>query len=1000
MDQVLAGLQSALEGRYTLERELGRGGMATVYLAHDLRHDRPVALKVLHPELAATLGPERFLREIKLAARLQHPHILPLFDSDETDGRLWYTMPCAEGESLRERLRRERQLPVAEAMRIAREVALALDYAHRHYVIHRDIKPENILLSDGQALVADFGIARALGAAGGERLTETGLALGTAAYMSPEQAAGQRDLDGRTDLYSLGCVLYEMLAGEPPFTGPTAQAVLAKRLVEPVPHLSTVREVPLALEQVVTRALARTPTDRFSTAVELAEALATVPTDRLRSTGEFTEARGHGAAATVPVSRLRARRPVLLALGAVLLALAGLLFAPRIRLPPRHPALDSNLVVVAPFDILDQRLDSWREGLVDLVSAALDGAGPLRTVSPSVAIHHWRERADPSGAAELARRTGARLAVFGRVVGAGADSARVTVEILDADRGAVLGGPIELRDLATRIDRVSDSMSVAVLRELNRFRPIGAVRRAGITSTSLPALNAFLRGEQFFRRAQWDSAMAYCQRAVGFDSTFAPAWRRMSGVRGCNRQGGAGDSLARVYGLRAGALNRGLPPRDSLLVAADSLFQALFEGPADPLWRERQRRLFATLTEARRRYPEDAEVWYELGDALYHWPVFGRTTPEEILETFDHAISLDSALGPAYIHPVDIGFLLGRPETGKRYLGAFLRLDQTDPNTEGLGLVRDLTEHPPPWPASIRRHIDTASTYVLVSAWWILRRYPDAGETAIRLARAIMASRRSGDPALDDSLVRTWTLTRALLDRGHVREAYAAAGATFPLEFAQVALFGTGPAETQAVFERWQADTLGEQVAAGALSPFEFLSARLLASAWWAARQDTVSLGKGVRRWEALARSAGRNPELKRWAEYGAASGRAYAALARRDTADAARRFAALPDSVCPCLYDRIVTARLLGARDRRSEAARLLDHSAPLRFWDPFDGLWWLERGRLAEALGQQGKAIEAYRHLADLWRNADAELQPYVREARAGLGRLGSAYREKEPT
>jgi serine/threonine protein kinase len=218
MDQVLAGLQSALEGRYVLERELGRGGMATVYLVHDPKHDRRVALKVLHPELAVTLGPERFLREIRTTAQLQHPHILPVFDSGQAAGQLWYTMPFVEGESLRERLTREQRLPLDEALQIARDVLAALAYAHSRGVIHRDIKPENILLNAGEAVVADFGIAHAVTAAGSERLTETGLALGTPAYMSPEQAAGERALDGRSDRYSLGGVLYEMLAGEPPYT--------------------------------------------------------------------------------------------------------------------------------------------------------------------------------------------------------------------------------------------------------------------------------------------------------------------------------------------------------------------------------------------------------------------------------------------------------------------------------------------------------------------------------------------------------------------------------------------------------------------------------------------------------------------------------------------------------------------------------------------------------------------------------------------------------------
>ena len=219
-------LERGLQGRYAIERELGQGGMALVFLARDLRHERKVALKVLRPEISAEIGAERFLREIKMAAGLTHPHILPVYDSGEADGLLFYVMPNMEGRSLRERLDRQRQLPLDEALRITREVAAALDYAHRHQVVHRDIKPENILLHEGAAMVADFGIGKAL--SGNGSITQTGMALGTPAYMSPEQAGGETDIDGRSDLYSLGCVLYEMLSGEPPFTGPTAQAIIAK----------------------------------------------------------------------------------------------------------------------------------------------------------------------------------------------------------------------------------------------------------------------------------------------------------------------------------------------------------------------------------------------------------------------------------------------------------------------------------------------------------------------------------------------------------------------------------------------------------------------------------------------------------------------------------------------------------------------------------------------------------------------------------------------------
>jgi TolB-like protein len=277
MTDLLSRLKAALSDRYTIERELGSGGMATVYLARDLKHERQVAVKVLRPELAAALGSERFLREIKIAANLNHPHILPLHDSGEADGFLFYVMPYVEGESLRDRLNREKQLPVADALKIATEVADALGFAHEHNVIHRDIKPENILLEAKHAVVADFGVARAIEEAGETRLTETGIAIGTPAYLSPEQASGERELDGRSDIYALGCVLYEMLAGQPPFSGPTVESIVHQHLAAEPQSVTAVRAtVPGEVEAAVSRSLAKAPADRYQSAEELAAALSAV----------------------------------------------------------------------------------------------------------------------------------------------------------------------------------------------------------------------------------------------------------------------------------------------------------------------------------------------------------------------------------------------------------------------------------------------------------------------------------------------------------------------------------------------------------------------------------------------------------------------------------------------------------------------------------------------------------------------------------------------------
>src|SRR3989454_1056778 len=418
MADQLARLKAALADRYAIERELGRGGMATVYLARDLKHGRLVAIKVLRPEIAAALGPERFLREIEVAARLTHPHILPLHDSGQTGGSLYYVMPYIEGESLPDRLEREGQLPLEDALRITREVASALGYAHDHDVVHRDIKPENILLSGGEAVVADFGIARAITQAGGRGLTETGIPVGTPAYMSPEQASGGGPIDGRSDVYSLACVLYEMLAGEPPYTGPSAQVVIAKRFTDPVPSVRRLREtIPPAVDAAITKALAKAPVDRFATAAQFAEALTPSVARPVRL-------------------RLTARR--VLAAGAVTAAVAALVLTVLHWRAGAGPTLDPNLIAVAPFEVLDPKLELWREGLVDILSRNLDGGGPLRGVSPPVVLHRWTGRADAMSTGGLGGRTGGRVGLFGTLGRAGPGSVRVAAAPPRAGTGATL----------------------------------------------------------------------------------------------------------------------------------------------------------------------------------------------------------------------------------------------------------------------------------------------------------------------------------------------------------------------------------------------------------------------------------------------------------------------------------------------------------------------------------------------------------------------------------
>ena len=449
-DAMGSALADALRDRYRLERELGRGGMATVYLAHDLKHDREVALKLMHPELAATIGPERFQREIQTTARLQHPHILPVLDSGNDARQLWYTMPYVHGESLRDRLRREGQLPVETAIELTKQVALALDYAHREGVIHRDLKPENILLADGQALVADFGVAKAVNAAGEDRLTETGLALGTPAYMSPEQATAGA-VDTRTDVYALGCVLYEMLAGEPPYTGLTPQAVLAKRVLEPLPHVRTLREsVSEALERTLMRALAKSPADRFQTAAEFARAVGGIripPANTPASTVVVPPV--SGATAQRRVHRRVSVAIVTLGLGFVIALgiLSGRLWSHRAK-----SAGTSKVLAVLPFENQGAAQDEYfADGVTDAVRgklATLDGVEIIagESSSPYKGTHKRPEM--------VARELGARYLLTGTVrwdKAGGGSRVLVSPELVEVDTGAHPEGQV-----AASVPRLAD----------------------------------------------------------------------------------------------------------------------------------------------------------------------------------------------------------------------------------------------------------------------------------------------------------------------------------------------------------------------------------------------------------------------------------------------------------------------------------------------------------------------------------------------------------------
>ena len=961
-----ASLRNFLADRYRIERELGRGGMATVYLALDLQHDRRVAIKVLRPELAAALGPDRFLQEIRTAARLQHPHILTVFDSGNAGGHLWYSMPFVEGESLRQRLSREKQLPLEDALRIADQVLSALGYAHAHGVIHRDIKPENILLEGDQAVIADLGIARAIGATAAERLTETGLAVGTPAYMSPEQAAGERDLDRRSDIYSVGTVLYEVVTGELPFTGPTAQAIIARRLTEsPRPVRSARETVPVTVEHAIMKALSRAPADRYESANAFARALQLSPQEDL----------AERAPRRTPWRRVAAGLGILVGL----LVVAGL-----IRSRSATPAaLDSSLIAVAPFDVLDSKLQLWREGLVDLLSRNLDGAGPLRTVSPTVVVRRWSGRADPASAGELGHHTGAGLALYGSLLGSGKDSVRLRATLLDVGRGTALQ-EWELGEQADRIDKLADSLTLQVLRGLGRNRPIGSVRLTGFGSTSLPALKAFLQGEQFLRHTDWDSALAYYQQAIDVDSTFAPALRRASTALGWIRTGH--DSLSNAYAIRAGVNNHGLPMRDSLLIAADSVFASLLSaGPlgvhADSAWGIRLHQFFAMVQQVTARYPNDPEAWLLQGEADNHLgPHIGRSETD-MLQSLDRAIALDSAFAPSYIHQIETAATSG-PDALRRYLRPFLRLTGNDPNSDGARLVQVLLDSNPA-PADQLKLFQRVSDQGLFSAYIVLSHLPDSTEYLVNLAR-FMARRPLSMPPLNTPLTMSRAFARALMSRGHIR----AGARDFPSPnegnmplFVEAALLGGVGTDTAAAVFRQR---LAGPVNVSLIDAFP----------WWAAHRDTASLRIAQQRADSLGRRSV-DSLVRTQSRYGAASAAAYLALVRHDTTTAIKNFIALPKDLCPaCYLDRLTLAQLLVDKGQDQEAWGIVGAAHPSASLAPFPTqvLWSLLRGRVAERRGDRELAIQSYAWVTGMWRNPDPQLRPYVAEAREGLARLSA--------
>jgi prepilin-type processing-associated H-X9-DG protein len=502
-------LATALAGSYEIERELGHGGGAFVFLAHDLRENRLIAIKVLRPELTAAMGEARFHREIEIARTLHHDNILPLLDSGSSQGLVYFTMPFVDGETLRTRIKRERQLTLNDAISITRDVGKALDYAHEYGLVHRDIKPANILLADGHVIVADFGIARAMKVASGEEITtQSGFAIGTPEYMSPEQASGQRDLDARCDIYALGCVLYEMLVGEPPFTGPTAQAIIARHCQEPPHSIRVIRPaVPFGVERAIGKALAKVPADRYATAEAFIQDLEVgVEADESRI-----------------VARISRRNRALLA--TVALAVGGTIAWYATHQPAA--SLDRNRVVVFPLHDpqVPSRTDVGGEGVATFIGYALDGTRPLKWLDGWELLDSSQRspttRVDRRQASLISLRAGAAFYIDGSIVRR-PDSTTVILKLFDVAGDSL----VRIAGKAAPVATASiPQLGLAAISELlpSLVAPGGRIDLSEFSNRKPIAVANFLQGEREYRRMQFRAALAHYQSAIGEDSAFTLA---------------------------------------------------------------------------------------------------------------------------------------------------------------------------------------------------------------------------------------------------------------------------------------------------------------------------------------------------------------------------------------------------------------------------------------------------------------------------------------------
>jgi tRNA A-37 threonylcarbamoyl transferase component Bud32/tetratricopeptide (TPR) repeat protein len=996
---------TALADRYRLERKLGEGGMSIVFLARDLRHERLVAVKMLRPELSAALGSERFLREIRIVAGLQHPHILPLHDSGEAGGILYYVMPYVEGESLRQRLDRNGALRPVDVLQIAREVASALDYAHAHGVIHRDVKPENILLSGQHAIVADFGIARAVDAAGGATATATGIVVGTPAYMSPEQAAGEA-VDARSDQYSFACVIYEMLSGAAPFAGTTARELMARHAIEPVPPLSSVRpDLPPLLSASLARGLEKQPAARYHSTGSLVAALDGTNTPPGATTQVSLE-----AAAPVRHPRRAGTLAVLGLLGAIAVGVG--IWGVRGRDPaaPAMPAATpvvATAVAVLPFAVSGSDTLGLGEGLVSLLGTKLDGAGDIRVVDSRALLSHVAQeglsRPGPTEGSAVARHFGAGLFVLGDVVQI-PGRLRLSASLYAPDRRDALAraeAEGEVGRLFELVDQVTAQLLAGWSGRESRVSGIAAV-----TTTSLPALKAYLEGEAALRAARFDQAIDGFERAIATDSNFALAWYRLS-VAG---EWLTRDDLVARAAERAAQLADRLPERERRLLEAR---RAGRRGAFDEAMR-RYQAIIAT-------HPEDIEAWIQLGELQFHFGPWRARSVSEARTAWERVLALDQGEVAARVHLARIAAFERKPEEVDALVRQILsRSDASDrpPGTRSEELemltLRAFAVHDTLEQRRLMGELAQGSDLTLMLAAWEAASFAGDVPGSIGIARLLTGTSRSA-PARAAGHLTIGMLEAA---RGRVAEArrqLALAEAADPSRGrSAMALLAVAPFARSSAAELRQ---LRSALAAAPVPPpddarvglsvyfqrapeAQDRRARLYLSALLsAALGDRAQAARNAAALDALVRS-----DSSSLAEDFARGIRAELAMNRNDPGEALRELErvrhetyyvtafAFPE--LSQARERYLQGEALAAVGREEEALRWFTSFVE---FSPYDLLYapigHRRRGEILESLGRREEAAAEYAAFLDWWKDADPELQPQVREVKAALARVRSA-------